>query len=174
MSRSRRNVKPGYRVGHGYDLHRLEAGRPMVLGGVQIANSDAGPVAHSDGDAVLHAVTDAVLGALALEDLGSRYPNSDPQWADAESSQFVLAAVEAVHAKDWVVANADVTVLLERPRLIEHREAMRASLARLLSCRDDRVNVKGKTGEGVGPVGRGEAVECHAVVQLMSVRDGLD
>lgn len=160
-----------FRVGHGYDLHRLEppppagAGRPLVLGGVQVA-SPVGPVAHSDGDALLHAVTDAVLGAIAAPDIGQLYPNTDPAMEGSDSSAFLRAAIEHAHRAGWRVANADVTVVLERPRLADLKGAIRANLAQLLAVEVSRVNVKGKTHEGVDAVGEGRAVEVYAVVLL--------
>lgn len=159
------------RVGHGYDLHRLEpppprgAGRPLVLAGERFQH-DLGPVAHSDGDAVYHAVTDAMLGALGLPDIGRLFPDDDPRHAAQDSAVFVREAVGRARAEGWQAVNLDVTVVLERPKLGAARAAMRANLADLLGVGVERVNVKGKTHEGVDAVGAGRAVEVHCVVLL--------
>lgn len=159
------------RVGHGYDLHRLEpvapvgVGRPMVLGGVALEH-DRGPVGHSDGDALLHAVTDAVLGALGLPDIGELFPNTDPRWDGADSGVFLGEALRRMTGAGWSIVNLDATVILERPRLVPVKSRIRARLAELLRVDPSRVNVKGKTHEKVDAVGEGRAVEVHAVVLL--------
>jgi len=160
------------RIGHGYDLHRLETpaqgGRPLVLGGVRIPHDPShearGPVAHSDGDALYHAVTDALLGAIGEADIGMLFPNTDPRHESEDSEIYLAEAVRRVLAAGLRVINLDATVLLERPRLSPHKDAIHANLRRVLAC--ENVNIKGKTGEGVGPVGEGRAVEVHAVVLL--------
>jgi 2-C-methyl-D-erythritol 2,4-cyclodiphosphate synthase len=150
-------------------LHRLEAlapagaGKPLVLGGVRLEH-DRGVVAHSDGDALYHAVTDAILGALALPDIGQLFPDTDPRHASEDSAVFLAAAAAKLRAMGWRVANVDATLILERPKVSPHKDAMRANLARLLEVRVDQVNVKGKTHEKVDAVGEGRAVEVHAVV----------
>ncbi|MCE7974682.1 MAG: 2-C-methyl-D-erythritol 2,4-cyclodiphosphate synthase [Leptolyngbya sp. PLA1] len=160
-----------FRIGHGYDLHRLEPqapvgqGRPLILAGVRLAH-DRGPIAHSDGDALYHAVTDAILGALALPDIGQLFPDTDPRHESQDSEVFLRAAADRAAALGWHVENLDATVILERPKLSPHKDAMRANLARVLAISDDRVNVKGKTHERVDAVGEGRAVEVHAVVLL--------
>jgi 2-C-methyl-D-erythritol 2,4-cyclodiphosphate synthase len=154
------------RIGHGWDRHRLETGRRMVLGGLEVPDAPAGPVGHSDGDAVLHALTDALLGAAGRGDIGEHFPDTEPSWQGASSGVFVRRAMELVREAGLGVANADVTVLLERPRLTPVKGAMRDAIAALLGVPGDRVSVKAKSGEGIGPVGRGEAVEAHAVVLL--------
>lgn len=165
---------PPFRVGHGYDLHRLEPvqptgeGRPLVLGGVQI-DHDMGPVSHSDGDAALHAVTDAILGALGEPDIGQLFPNTDPRWESATSDQFLLEAAERCSKAGYRVSNLDLTIILERPRLSPIKNQMRDTIARLLGVDASLVNVKGKTHEKVDAVGEGRAVEAHAVVLLMRV-----
>ena len=161
----------GFRIGHGFDLHRLDPrppagdGRPLVVGGLTLEH-DRGPVSHSDGDALLHAVTDALLGALALPDLGSLFPNDDPRNESADSAIFVTEAVRRVREAGYAPVNLDATVILERPKIGPHREAIRANLARLLAVGTDRVNVKGKTHERVDAVGENRAIETHAVVLL--------
>jgi 2-C-methyl-D-erythritol 2,4-cyclodiphosphate synthase len=149
-------------VGHGWDLHRLVPGRPFILGGVEIPHP-CGPLGHSDGDVLLHAVIDALLGAAGLGDIGGRFPDSDPRWKDASSDALLADVMKEIGAA-WRVVNLDVTVIAERPKLAPHREAIRAKLAARLGT--PAVNVKAKTAEGLGPVGAGDAVEAHAVVQL--------
>lgn len=155
-----------YRTGIGYDLHRLVPGRKLVLGGIQIP-FEKGPDGHSDGDVVLHALTDALLGAAALGDIGEHFPPSDSRWKDAESAQFLGHARGLIEAAGYRTVNIDVVVVLERPKLLPHREAIRRNLSALLDLPLDAVSVKAKTSEGVGPVGRGEAVEAHATALLM-------
>ncbi len=156
------------RIGHGFDLHRLEAGRPLVVGGVTIPH-DHGCVAHSDGDVVYHAVTDAVLGALGQADIGQLFPDDDPRWKGQDSRVFVEEAARRMSAAGYALGNLDVTVVLQRPKLSPHKAAMHANLAGLLGVADEpgRVNLKGKTHERVDAVGEGRAIACHAVVLLV-------
>ena len=162
------------RIGHGYDLHRLEplddAGsqpgvRPLILGGVTIPH-DRGPVAHSDGDALLHAITDALLGAIGEPDIGQLFPDTDPRHDAQDSAVFLEEAVRRVHARGLAPTNIDATVILERPKLSPHKPQILANLARLLRLPPDRVNLKGKTHGRVDAVGEGRAVEVHVVVLL--------
>ncbi len=155
------------RVGLGHDLHRLEAGRPCVLGGVTIP-SDVGPVGHSDGDALLHALTDAVLGACGAGDIGDLFPPDDDAWKGADSAEFLTEALRRVAALGFRVASVDTIVIAERPRLGPWKEAIRTSLAGMLGLAPDRIGVKAKTAEGLGPVGEGRALEARAVVLLVS------
>jgi len=165
------SAQPPLRIGHGYDLHRLEppppagAGRPFVLGGVRF-DHPTGPVGHSDGDAVYHAVVDALLGALGLPDIGQAFPDTDPKWEGTESSYFVKRAREAVAERGFAVVNIDVTVICERPKLSPAKGAMIANIADLLGIERERVNLKGKTHEKVDAVGEGRAVEVHVVALL--------
>jgi len=153
------------RVGTGYDLHQLVGGRPLTLAGVTVP-SLSGPLGHSDGDVVCHALTDAVLGAAGAGDIGQMFPNTDPQWKDAPGLDLLSRALVEVRARGWRVVNADVTVILERPKLAPHLPAIREQLAACLGVTVDAVSVKGKTNEGVDAVGRGEAIASHAVVLL--------
>jgi 2-C-methyl-D-erythritol 2,4-cyclodiphosphate synthase len=164
-------VNGPYRIGHGFDLHRLEPGLRLVIGGVDIEHG-RGCAAHSDGDVVYHTVTDAVLGALAAEDIGQLFPDSDPRWKGADSRVFVEEAVRRMRAAGYAVGNLDVTVILQRPKLSPHKAAIRANLAVLLGCDPADVNVKGKTHEKVDALGEGRAIACHAVVLLTQVREG--
>jgi 2-C-methyl-D-erythritol 2,4-cyclodiphosphate synthase len=154
-----------FRVGSGHDSHRLVAGRPLVLGGVRVEHA-RGLAGHSDADVVLHAVTDALLGALALGDIGDLFPDTDPRHKDADSRVFLAAALDRVTRLGWRVANLDVTVFAQEPKLGPVKAAIRANLAGLLGVGPDAVSVKAKTGEQVGHIGRGEAIGCHAVVLI--------
>jgi 2-C-methyl-D-erythritol 2,4-cyclodiphosphate synthase len=154
-----------FRTGIGYDLHRLAAGRRLMLGGVEIP-SDKGFEAHSDGDILLHAVTDALLGAASLGDIGELFPPSDPQWKDADSVVFLQQARELIESYGYRVANVDAVVIIERPKILPHREKIRKRIAEVLGISADHVGIKAKTAEGVGPVGRGEAAEAHAVAVI--------
>lgn len=151
------------RIGFGTDIHRLVAGRPLIIGGVEI-ESDLGADGHSDADVLMHAATDAVLGALALGDLGTHFPNDDERWRNAESSQFLRYAVNLIKEKGYCVANVDSVIDLERPKLRPHIDAIRANLAAALEIDLDQVSVKAKTGEAVDAVGERRAVRAEVVV----------
>lgn len=155
-----------YRVGLGHDRHRLAAGRPLLLGGVTIP-FEFGLDGHSDADVLLHAITDALLGAVGAGDIGELFPNTDPRWKNADSTVFLNAALTEVRRRGYEVGNLDCTIHAERPKLSGHKEAIACRLADLLDVRRDQVNVKAKTGEQVGPVGRGEAIDADAVVMLI-------
>jgi len=161
--------KPGRtgRAGLGYDLHRLVEGRPLILGGVTIP-FERGLAGHSDADAICHAVTDAILGAAGAGDIGRHFPDTDPKWKGASSLELLRQAVAIVRAKGLAVGNVDVTVILERPKLAPHVDEMRAKLAEVLDVTLDRVSIKGKTNEGVGELGRGEAIAVHAIAMVRS------
>jgi 2-C-methyl-D-erythritol 4-phosphate cytidylyltransferase/2-C-methyl-D-erythritol 2,4-cyclodiphosphate synthase len=150
------------RTGTGYDLHRLVPGRPLVIGGVTIP-SDRGALGHSDADVVCHAVTDAVLGAAGLGDIGRHFPDDDPRWKDASSIDLLTRVATILEGRGFTIRNVDATVVLERPKIKDHVDAMRANLARALGIEIGQVSVKGKTNEGVDAVGRGEAIAAHAV-----------
>lgn len=150
------------RVGTGFDLHRLVAGRRCVLGGVEI-DHERGPLGHSDGDAVLHALCDALLGAAGLDDLGTLYSDRDPRWKGADSATLLADVVARLSAAGWRVVNADVVVASEGPRIAPHRAAMRARMAELLGVDPEAVNVKGKSVEGLGALAHGAGVAVQAV-----------
>ena len=154
-----------YRIGLGHDRHRLVAGRKLLLGGVEVP-FELGLDGHSDADVLLHAITDALLGAAGLGDIGDWFPNTDPQWAGADSTVFLQAALSAVKERGWQVVNLDCTIHAERPKLSPHKAAIKNNVARLLGVLEDQVNVKAKTGEKVGSVGRLEAIDADAVVLL--------
>lgn len=155
------------RIGHGYDLHALADGRRLVLGGVDIPHG-RGPIAHSDGDVLLHAVADALLGAAALGDIGQHFPDTDPAFAGADSRRLLREVAEQVRRAGYQVANVDATVLAQRPKLAPHRDAMRANIAADLGVSIEQVSVKATTTEGLGPVGRQEAIAAHAVCLLLA------
>jgi 2-C-methyl-D-erythritol 2,4-cyclodiphosphate synthase len=157
------------RIGHGYDLHRLVEGRPLMLGGVQIPHS-RGLLGHSDGDVILHAVSDAVLGALSLGDIGLHFPETDERYLGVDSSELLRQVVELMRDEGWYVSNVDVTICAEEPRLAPHRHAMRSRVAELLGAPIISVSIKAKTNEGLDAVGRGEAIAATAVVLLQEDR----
>jgi 2-C-methyl-D-erythritol 2,4-cyclodiphosphate synthase len=153
------------RTGLGWDVHRTAAGRPLVLGGVTVA-SDFGLEGHSDADVLAHAITDAILGAAALGDIGMHFPDTDPRWKGCDSLVFLLHAQELALEKGYHLVNVDSTVILERPKLKDYRLPIREKLAATLGLELDRVSVKFKTAEKVGPVGEGRSAEAQAVVTL--------
>jgi 2-C-methyl-D-erythritol 4-phosphate cytidylyltransferase/2-C-methyl-D-erythritol 2,4-cyclodiphosphate synthase len=167
ISRGGKAARTG-RAGMGYDLHRLVEGRPLILGGVTIP-FERGLAGHSDADAVCHAVTDAILGAAGAGDIGRHFPDTDQQWKGASSIELLRRAVAVVNGLGLAVGNVDATVILERPKLAPYIDAMRANLAEVLGVTVDRVSVKGKTNEGVGELGRGEAIAVHAIALVRSV-----
>ena len=153
------------RVGIGYDSHRFVAGRPLILGGITIPHSH-GLAGHSDADAVAHALTDAILGAAGAGDIGQLFPDTDPQWQDADSMELLRTAHELVRGRGYTLAQADCTVVTERPRLGPHLGAMAAALAARVGLESGAVSVKAKTNEGMGFIGRGEGLAVIAVAVL--------
>jgi 2-C-methyl-D-erythritol 2,4-cyclodiphosphate synthase len=153
------------RTGIGWDVHRLTAGRRLILGGVEIP-SEFGLEGHSDADVLAHAITDALLGAAALGDIGMHFPDTDPRWAGADSLVFLRHALSLVSDQGFRVVNVDSTVILERPKLKDFREAIRDKLAEALGLAADRVSVKFKTAEKLGTVGEGRSAEAQAVATL--------
>ena len=159
-----------FRVGFGYDSHRFEAGRRLVLCGIEIAGEN-GLKGHSDADVVLHAVIDALLGAAALGDIGSHFPDTDEKWRGADSAKLLEAVVGEVSSAGWSVGNIDVTVICERPKLRPHVDRMRERLAGLLRCPVECVSLKGKTNEKMDDVGAGVGIEVHAVCLLEGMKE---
>ena len=157
---------PLSRVGHGYDVHRFGAGRKLILGGVEFPGEE-GLLGHSDADALLHAVADAVLGAAGAGDIGRHFPDSDPRFKDISSTFLLQHVAGIVKDSGWRVANVDVTLIAERPRIAKHADEMRANIAGALGIAPEQVSVKGKTAEGLGPIGEGLGIECHAVVLVV-------
>ena len=160
------SIQP-FRIGHGFDLHRLEPGLRFVVGGVEIPH-DHGCAAHSDGDVVYHAVTDAILGALAQDDIGQLFPDNDPQWHQADSTLFVQEAHRRMRQERYQIGNLDVTLILQRPKIKDFKQAIRENLVSLLDCQLNQVNLKGKTHENVDAIGQGLAIACHVVVLLVN------
>ena len=156
------------RIGQGYDVHRLVEGRPLILGGVTIPHSK-GLLGHSDADALLHAITDALLGAAALGDIGKLFPDTAAEHKDADSRRLLREAYQAVQRAGWRVVNVDSTVIAQQPKLRPHIDAMRANIAADLGLPLECVNIKGKTNEKLGYLGREEAAEAQAVVLLAAV-----
>ena len=156
------------RVGNGYDLHRLVAGRPLILGGVAIP-FDRGLQGHSDADVVCHAVTDAILGASGSGDIGRHFPDTDPAWRDANSLDLLRRAAAIVRSAGYVVGNVDVVVIAQKPKLLPFVDAMRSNVAAALGCDASQVAVKGKTNEGVDSTGAGESIAAHAVALLQII-----
>jgi 2-C-methyl-D-erythritol 2,4-cyclodiphosphate synthase len=153
------------RVGLGHDTHRLVEGRPLILGGVRIDHA-RGLAGHSDADVVLHAVTDALLGAAGLGDIGDWYPDTDPANRDRDSAIFLTGALEQLNRAGWRVVNVDVTIFAQEPKLGPVKGQIRRRLAELLGLDESAVNVKAKTGEGVGAIGRAEAIGCQAIALI--------
>jgi len=153
------------RIGTGYDLHRLEEGRPLILGGVTVPHTK-GLTGHSDADALAHAIIDALLGAAALGNIGQLFPDDDPRYKDADSLGLLEETRTRVNASGYAIVNLDATIVAEKPKLNPHLDAMRANVARCLQVDVSVVSVKAKTNEGVGPEGRGEAISVQAVALI--------
>jgi 2-C-methyl-D-erythritol 2,4-cyclodiphosphate synthase len=160
---------PAYRIGQGFDVHALVAGRPLVVGGITIPY-ERGLDGHSDADVLLHAITDALLGAMALGDLGRHFPDGDARWKGADSRDLMRHVWALVNASGYAVSNIDATIIAEAPRFAPHADAMRSNIARDLSCDLDCVSVKATTTERMGFTGRGEGIAAQAVV-LLARRD---
>ena len=158
------------RVGFGYDSHRFQEGRRLVLGGVTIPDH-AGLAGHSDGDAVAHALIDALLGAAGAGDVGSHFPPTDDRWREADSMDLLRRAVTVLEGRNYQVVNVDVTVICETPRILPHAAAMRVRLGELLHVGPDAISVKGKTNEGMGWIGAKEGIAVHAVALVDTIRE---
>lgn len=157
-----------FRIGQGYDVHKLVAGRKLILGGVDIPHP-TGLLGHSDADALLHAITDALLGAVALGDIGRHFPDTDPRYKGADSRVLLRGAVALLADKGWRPVNVDATIIAQQPKLAPHALAMVANVAADLGIAVDAVNIKGKTNERLGYLGREEAIEAQAVVLVERV-----
>jgi 2-C-methyl-D-erythritol 2,4-cyclodiphosphate synthase len=153
------------RVGIGHDTHRLRAGGPLRLGGIDIPH-DRESVGHSDGDALLHAVTDALLGAAALGDVGLMFPDTDPDNRGRDSAEMLATALDAVAALGWKIVNIDCIVFAQRPKLLPHRQAIRERLSDILGIESERIGLQAKTGEGIGPIGHEDAIAAQCVALL--------
>ncbi|HEU4457805.1 MAG TPA: 2-C-methyl-D-erythritol 2,4-cyclodiphosphate synthase [Methylibium sp.] len=159
------------RIGEGWDTHALVTGRKLILGGVEIAHTH-GLLGHSDADALLHAITDALLGAAALGDIGRHFPDTDERFRGADSRALLAEAMQRVRAAGWQLGNLDATIVAQAPKMAPHIPAMVGNIAACLGCAESQVNVKAKTAEKMGPVGRGESIEARAVVLLVPADAG--
>jgi len=155
-----------FRIGHGFDLHRLEPGLPLIIGGINIPH-DRGCEAHSDGDVLLHCIVDAILGALGLPDIGMLFPDNDPKWRGAASCVFVREAVRRMKEMGYTLGNLDATIILQRPKLSPHKPAILANLCDLLEADQSVINIKAKTHEKVDSLGENRSIAAHTVVLLM-------
>ena len=153
------------RIGNGYDIHQLGAGRPLILGGVEIPH-ELGLLGHSDADVLTHAIMDAMLGALSLGDIGHYFPPTDPQWAGADSLVLLSKVHQLVQDQGWQVGNIDSVVVAERPKLKPHMAMMRDRLATVLQVQPNQIGIKATTNEKLGPVGREEGIAAYAVILL--------
>lgn len=155
-----------YRIGHGWDLHRLEPGYPLIIGGIDIPH-ERGCVAHSDGDVLLHTVVDAILGALCLPDIGQLFPDTDPQWKGCRSDVFLKEAVRLMKERGYELGNIDCTIIAQKPKLSPHKETIRNNLCDILGADPSVVNIKAKTHEKVDSLGENRSIACEAVVLLL-------
>jgi 2-C-methyl-D-erythritol 2,4-cyclodiphosphate synthase len=154
-----------FRVGEGWDVHALVPGRQLILGGVQIPHP-VGLLGHSDADVLLHAITDALLGAAGLGDIGTHFPDTDSRFKGADSTVLLAEAALRVSALGWKIGNVDCTVVAQAPKLAPYMDAIRASIAEVLTMEAGQINVKAKTAEKLGPVGQGQSIEARAIVLL--------
>lgn len=168
-------TEPPFRIGHGWDIHRMEskeiAGQGCVIGGVSIPDFEhkgviMGTVAHSDGDVLYHSTTDAILGALGLPDIGQLFPDNDPRWDGANSEQFMDEAVRLMELRGYRIMNVDVTLILQKPRVAAHKAAMKENVVRILHTIPARVNIKARTHEKVDSIGESRALSCHCMVMM--------
>lgn len=155
-----------FRVGHGFDLHRLEEGYPLIIGGIDVPHT-RGCVAHSDGDVLLHCITDALLGALAMPDIGQIFPDTDPKWKGQSSDVFVREAMRLMKERGYTLGNLDATIIAERPKLSPVKDAIRDNLCALLEAHPSSINLKAKTHEKVDSLGENRSIACHTVVLLI-------
>ena len=166
VMQARQQFEQAPRVGNGYDLHRLVEGRALVLAG-EVLPFERGPLGHSDGDVACHALADALFGAIGAGDIGQHFSNTDPRWKDVAGLDLLARTVAILAERGWRPASVDITVILERPKLVPHLGAIRGNLAAVLGLEVDQVSVKGKTNEGVDAVGHGEAIAAHAVAVVV-------
>jgi len=156
-----------FRIGYGYDLHRLVTGRPLIVGGVEVPFKK-GLAGHSDADVLLHSITDAMLGALALGDIGTYFPDTDPVWEGADSSKLLKRVHQMIRERKWVIQNIDSTIIAELPKFNPHVADIRKSIANMLGMEFSNISVKATTNEKLGYIGNGEGIAAHAVILLMS------
>lgn len=160
--------RPPFRIGHGYDVHRLTEGRRCVLGGVDIPHSH-GLLGHSDADVLTHALADALLGSMGLPDIGHAFPPSDPQWKDMDSQQILAHAAACVRERDYEIANIDASLIAEAPKIAPHLESMRTTLAKTLALDPSQIGLKATTNEELGAIGAREGICAHAVALVFRI-----
>jgi len=153
-------------IGFGYDIHKLAEGESLILGGVHFPDAPMGTIAHSDGDVLLHAIMDALLGSLALGDIGKHFPDTDPKYRNADSIELLKEVGKMIHRREVLIKNIDSTIVLERPKLAPHIEAMRKNIATALGVKIEQISVKATTSEKIGFAGREEGIAAYAVCQL--------
>jgi len=162
------SISSSLRIGEGHDTHRTIAGRPLIIGGVHITDADFGLDGHSDADVLLHAVIDALLGATGQGDIGEWFPNTSDEWKNASSGKLLDAVLQSILKRGWRIINLDCTIHAERPRMVLWKPKIRIQLAALLNLLPDIINVKAKSGEKVGPVGRGESISADVVILMIN------
>ncbi|MFH1355325.1 MAG: 2-C-methyl-D-erythritol 2,4-cyclodiphosphate synthase [Candidatus Omnitrophota bacterium] len=155
----------GYTIGIGYDIHRLDEGRKLFIGGIEIPYLK-GLLGHSDGDVLLHAICDALLGAAAIQDIGALFPDTDPKYHGASSREFLVEVGVLVHKKGFKISNIDTVIVAQEPTIAPFRKQIQQNIASILTIKDDQVNIKAKTNEGMGEIGKKEAIACYAVALL--------
>ena len=160
--------KENYRIGHGYDVHRLEAGEKFVIGGIEI-DHDKGAVGHSDADVVIHVICDSILGALGEGDIGKHFPDTDEKYRGVDSKELLAEVMKILKEKNFKINNVDVTVLLEKPKLRDHIEDMIETLSGVMEISNDKLSIKATTTEGLGFVGRQEGVAAHCVTLIKKI-----
>ena len=161
------NMNPQFRIGNGYDMHRLVPGRPLILGGVKLNHPDGlGPDGHSDADVLTHAIMDAILGSLSLGDIGKYFPPDDPKWKNADSLILLEKVMELIEKKGWQIQNIDSVIVAERPKLKPYIDLMKEKISKKIGVDIDDVGVKATTNENLGAEGREEGICCHAVVLM--------
>ena len=158
---------PKFRIGNGYDIHRLKKGRDLIIGGVKLDHpNNLGLDGHSDADVLSHSIMDALLGALSLGDIGKYFPPTDEKWKDSDSLILLSRVVELIKNKGWLINNIDSVIVAERPKLLPHIESMKDNISKVISLEKDLIGIKATTNETLGPEGREEGISCHSVVLL--------
>jgi len=156
-----------FRIGNGYDIHRLKKGRDLIIGGVKLEHpNNLGLDGHSDADVLSHSIMDALLGALSLGDIGKYFPPTDEKWKDSDSLILLSRVVELIKNKGWLINNIDSVIVAERPKLLPHIESMKDNISKVISLEKDLIGIKATTNETLGPEGREEGISCHSVVLL--------
>ena len=162
------NYSPRFRIGNGYDIHRLTTGRDLIIGGVKLKHpQNLGLYGHSDADVLSHSIMDALLGALSLGDIGKYFPPTDDRWKDADSLILLSKVVELIKSKGWLINNIDSVIVAERPKFLPHIDSMKKNISTVINLEKDLIGIKATTNETLGPEGREEGISCHSVVLLV-------